>query len=54
MTETNEILTETPDEPFLGTIDLLLLVVLLVGGAYWLYKRNRKEDKPVTRSYSIQ
>jgi len=54
MTETKEIPTSAPDEPFLGTIDLILLVVLLIGGVYWLLKRNRKEEKPPTRSYSIQ
>lgn len=54
MSEPKEIPTESPDEPFLGTVDLILLVVLLIGGVYWLFKRTRKEEKPVTRSYSIQ
>lgn len=54
MTETNELPVEASDESFLGTIDIILLAVLLVGGVYWLLKRNRKEDKPQTRSYSIQ
>lgn len=51
MTETQDI---PQDEPFLGTIDILLLIGLVVGGAYWLMKRNRKEEKPAPRSYSIQ
>lgn len=42
------------DEPFLGTVDIILLVALLIGGIYWLIKRNRKEEKPATRSYAIQ
>lgn len=42
------------DEPFLGTVDIILLVALLIGGVYWLFKRNRKEEKPATRSYAIQ
>lgn len=42
------------DEPFLGTVDIILLVALLVGGVYWLFKRNKKEEKPATRSYAIQ
>lgn len=54
MTETKEIPTSSHDEPFLGTIDLILLAALLAGGLWWLFKRNRKEEKPVTRSYSIQ
>lgn len=50
-----EILTPTSvDEPFLGTLDFILLAVLLAGGVWWLLKRNKKEEKPVTRSYSIQ
>lgn len=42
------------DEPFLGTVDIILLVALLIGGVYWLIKRNKKEEKPPTRSYAIQ
>lgn len=42
------------DESLFGTVDLILLFALLVGGLYWLFKRNRKEEKPVTRSYAIQ
>lgn len=42
------------DEPFLGTVDIILLIALAIGGVYWLYKRNKKEEKPATRSYAIQ
>lgn len=50
-------MTEIPpqDEPFLGTVDIILLGALLVGGIYWVFfKRNKKDEKPVTRSYAIQ
>lgn len=51
-----EILTSSSssDEPYLGTLDFILLAVLLAGGIWWLLKRNKKEEKPATRSYSIQ
>jgi len=49
-----EILTASSDEPYLGTLDFVLLAVLLAGGVWWLLKRNKKEEKPATRSYSIQ
>lgn len=42
------------DEPYLGTVDIILLIGLLIGGVYWLLKRNKKEEKPATRSYAIQ
>lgn len=51
MAETQEI---PQDEPWLGTVDIILLAALCVGGVYWLFKRNKKEEKPVTRSYAIQ
>lgn len=54
MTKTTEVPIESQDESFLGTIDLILLAGLLVGAVYWLWKRNRKEEKPAMRSYSIQ
>lgn len=54
MTETQDIPISAQDEPFLGTIDIILLIALLVGGVYWLIKRNKKEEKPATRSYAIQ
>lgn len=54
MAETNESTVQTQDEPLLGKVDIILLIALLVGGVYWLFKRYRKEEKPVTRSYAIQ
>lgn len=54
MTESTEAPIESQDESFLGTIDLILLAGLLIGAIYWLWKRNQKEEKPATRSYSIQ
>lgn len=52
MTETQEI---SQDEPFLGTIDIILLIALVIGGGYWLlFRRNRREERPAARSYSIQ
>lgn len=54
MSDTQEIPTAAPDEPFLGTVDIVLLVALIIGGIYWLFKRNAQEEKPVTRSYAIQ
>lgn len=54
MSETLDLPSAAQDEPLLGTVDIVLLVALLVGGIYWLFKRNAKEEKPVTRSYAIQ
>lgn len=54
MSEAPEIPAATQDEPLLGTVDIVLLVALLIGGIYWLFKRNAKEEKPATRSYAIQ
>lgn len=42
------------DEPFLGTVDIVLLIALAIGAIYWLFKRNRREERPATRSYAIQ
>ena len=43
------------DDPYLGTVDIILLVALAIGALYWLFfKRNKKEEKPATRSYAIQ
>lgn len=50
----DEVPASGQDESLFGTVDLILLFALLVGGLYWLFKRNRKEDKPATRSYAIQ
>lgn len=41
------------EEPFLGTLDIALLVVLLVG-ATWYFMRSRKKEEAPIRSYSIQ
>ena len=42
------------DEPFFGTVDIILLVALFIGAIYYLLFRNKKEEKPPTRSYAIQ
>lgn len=52
--EKETLTSASTDEPFLGTLDFILLAVLLAGGIWWLLKRNKKEEKPATRSYSIQ
>lgn len=58
MADTPEIPTELPtaaqDEPFLGTIDIVLLIALAIGAVYYLIKRSTKEEKPAPRTYSIQ
>lgn len=55
MTDSQEIpVPPAQEEPFLGTIDIILLVALLIGGIYYLFKRNRPEERPATRSYAIQ
>lgn len=42
------------EEPFLGTLDIILLAALLGGGLWYLFnKQTKKEEKP-ERSYSIQ
>ncbi|XP_061395304.1 NADPH--cytochrome P450 reductase [Musca vetustissima] len=41
------------EEPFLGTLDIALLVVLIVG-ATWYFMRSRKKEEAPIRSYSIQ
>lgn len=48
-----EEITANADEPFLGPLDIVILITLLTGAVYWLY-RNKKKEEPVTRSYSIQ
>mgnify|MGYP004593744979 CR=1 FL=1 len=40
-------------EPFLGTLDIVILVVL-IGGAAWYFLRSRKKAEEPIRSYSIQ
>lgn len=41
------------DEPFLGTLDIALLLVLIIG-ATWYFLRSRKKEEAPIRSYSIQ
>uniref|UniRef100_W8BJA3 NADPH--cytochrome P450 reductase n=1 Tax=Ceratitis capitata TaxID=7213 RepID=W8BJA3_CERCA len=41
------------DEPFLGTLDIALLVAL-IAGATWYFMRSRKKEEEPIRSYSIQ
>ncbi|XP_037821390.1 NADPH--cytochrome P450 reductase isoform X1 [Lucilia sericata] len=43
----------TGDEPFLGTLDIALLVVLIAGAAWYFMRSRKKEEEPI-RSYSIQ
>lgn len=54
MPDTPEIPTPAQDEPFLGTIDIILLIALAIGAIYYLFKRSRQEEKPAPRTYSIQ
>lgn len=41
------------DEPFLGTLDIILLAVLMAGGAWYFMKNKKKEPEPI-HTYSIQ
>ncbi|XP_036317939.1 NADPH--cytochrome P450 reductase isoform X1 [Rhagoletis pomonella] len=41
------------DEPFLGTLDIVLLFAL-IAGATWYFMRSRKKEEEPIRSYSIQ
>lgn len=41
------------DEPFLGTLDIALVVILIIGTAWYFMRNRRKEEAPI-RSYSIQ
>ncbi|XP_011187815.1 NADPH--cytochrome P450 reductase isoform X1 [Zeugodacus cucurbitae] len=41
------------DEPFLGTLDIAILVAL-IAGATWYFMRSRKKEEEPIRSYSIQ
>lgn len=44
------------DEPFLGPIDIILLVLLAAGAAWWIFIKNKKKEAPISpiKSYSIQ
>ena len=52
-TENVEDVVASGDEPFLGTLDIALLVVLISGIA-WYFMRNRKSEEEPIRTYSIQ
>lgn len=55
MTDSQEIPAAAQDEPFFGTVDYILLVVLFFGAIYFLFKKKlKKEEKPAARSYAIQ
>uniref|UniRef100_A0A1A9UHQ5 NADPH--cytochrome P450 reductase n=1 Tax=Glossina austeni TaxID=7395 RepID=A0A1A9UHQ5_GLOAU len=43
----------TGEEPFLGTLDIALLVILIAGGT-WYFTRNRTKPEELGRTYSIQ
>lgn len=48
-------LTDTPtEEPFLGPLDIVLLVFLLVGAVWWLLSNRKREQASQVKSYSIQ
>lgn len=52
--DTLEAAAAAVEEPFLGTVDIILLVAMIAGGAWYLFKKQtQKEEKP-ERSYSIQ
>ena len=40
-------------EPFLGTLDIVILVVLIAGAAWYFLRSRKKVEEPI-RSYSIQ
>lgn len=44
------------EESLFGVVDIILLVGLLLAGAYWLLKNRKKQDtlSTTTRSYTIQ
>lgn len=42
------------DEPYLGTVDIILLVVLLAGAAWYLWKKISHKEVQPERTYSIQ
>lgn len=41
------------EEPFLGALDIALLVILIAGGT-WYFTRNRTKPEEQGRTYSIQ
>jgi NADPH-ferrihemoprotein reductase len=44
----------TTDEPFLGPVDIVLLIVLICGAAWYLIKNRKKDESSTMKSYSIQ
>lgn len=44
------------DEPLFGVLDIILLIGLICAGAWWLLKRQKKQDSFSTpsKSYTIQ
>lgn len=42
------------EEPFLGTLDIILLAALVGGGLWYLFMRQTKKEEKPERSYSIQ
>lgn len=41
-------------DPFLGPVDIVLLVVLICGAAWYLIKNRKKDEISTMKSYSIQ
>lgn len=52
--ETETLETAAVDEPFLGSLDIILLVGLLIGAVYYLLSKRKREETSTVRSYSIQ
>lgn len=50
--------TEIPallaEEPLLGPLDIVLILALLAGAAWYLYKNKTKAAAPPAKSYAIQ
>lgn len=42
------------EEPFLGTLDIVLLILLFAGAAWWLLRRRNQREVQPERTYSIQ
>lgn len=54
MDSQNDTALPTAEEPFLGTLDIVLLIALAAGGLYYLFTRQTKKEEKPERSYSIQ
>lgn len=53
--ESEKIELEPEAEPLLGLLDILLLTILAVGAGWWYMRSKRqKEEMQAARSYSIQ